>query len=517
MKKQREELSKLREKASCISQTPDDAFQQRLNINTFQLYEDLQSLLVFDYTLHQQIGCLLDTLFHPYNDSPFRDRVRSVIAEPERLDFTFNIFLSGFVRKEHLFVIKTNSMNALECLYEYIIGKLIVNPLREITPNFMYTYAYHECGTYAVVRDRIQGWCTTDAPQEGYLYLEKITGETLLEFCLIHEEGSVPFVEVMLQVINALYLAYQQCSFRHNDLHGRNIIIRELSTPICIPIVVLGQEQYLHSRYVAQIIDFGTATAMYNGEMLKSPTYYNMFAERNSFFPYDIYMRDIWGDIWEMHERYPRMHLWIDDLRYETSEEDQTFAYIASSFIETMGCNPLHDIPIQPTLPLRIIGNTERFYRRYYMERQYSLKDYYDIMDTISDEQVADMVNTVVRQVYSLTRSSLKNQEDETESSLSGDIFLQLDRLYEIIEHVYLLKSYQRLAHKHDISEEDEELLNKGIIAVSKMYERKVQQVRKSIKDLQQRYYDGYAFTEYLDITSRAMSRLFLLPRARDI
>lgn len=547
----REQLQRLREIASCPNLSPADAFQHRRNISTInfsQLREDLQSLLVFDYTLHREIGCLLDALFHSYtNNTLLHDRVRTYIAQPEKIiNFNLNIFQSGFLFREPLFVIKTNHLSSLECLYEYVVGKLIVNPLRALLPNFMYTYSYHECGTYAVVEDGMRGWCTTEEPQMSYLYLERIIGKTLLEFCLEQEEGSEPFVEVILQIINALYVAYEECSFRHNDLHGRNIIVRELAQPVCIPIVVLGSEQYLHTRYVPQIIDFGTATALYEGVMLQSPNYDNMLARSNSSFPHDVFMRGLWIQLWNDYGWYPRMYLWGDDLKYDTPEKDQTFGYIAEGFIEIMGYNPLHSYPIAPNLPLSIIGSTQRFYQRYnslkgVVEREYSFKEYYHLIDLIKSYQLSDdvdelrtrislakipltkMLKDLLQAVYNLTRTFPSSDVQRVDDEVIEGIFLQIDRLYEIIDYLYILKSYHRLVlpvilEYQLILEGEEKELSDVIKVVTLMYEKRVRQTRASIKELQRRlFFGGHDIDDYINIVGIAVHRLFLLPSARDV
>lgn len=551
---QRLQLSELREVANSVTQSPMDVFEHRLklgNIDVWKLKQDLDSILVFDNTLHREISCLLEALFYPYTDSPLHDRVRSHIEIPKLLDGS-TIFVSGLAPSNDLFVIKATSASILECLYEYIIGKLVINPLREEIPNFVYTYAYHECNKYNVATDRrLGGWCVSDEPQTGYLYLEKINGISFESFCREYAQGgTVEFVEVMLQIINALYVAYKRFSFLHKDLHGNNIIVREISSPMCIPITVLGGRQYLCSRWIPQIIDLGTATAIYEGQPLLTPLYYNTFDEYDPF-PYDIYMRGMWED-----DEYPKVTQWLKKLTNDVPAKDRNFTFIASSFIETMGYNPLRNQAMHPTLPLHVINNTQRFYERYSVRHstsrqpddyryqklhRYDIYKYYDLMDMIDSynlfelrtqveveidptmKPLSDVVEKTLLGVEQLVKDFPLTGERDVNGEYTEGVYLQIDRLYDMVDQLYVLKSYQRmvlpiLITRNLVSVHDEVLLEKAIEKVSHVYNRKIEEVQaNAIATQNSYYYQGYNFREWFLLIAQTMSRLFLLPRSDEI
>lgn len=541
-------LSELRTIASCVNTedvTQSSAFQHRLNIaniDTRKLQGDLDSMLIFDYTLHRELSCLLDALFHPYTASLLHDRVRTYIKRPIRSDSSANVLISGLdYFTPSIFVIKTPTISMLECLYEYVIGKLIINPLRREVPNFVYTYSYNECGTYELEDDKVICWCATDAPQQGYLYLENIVGKQMDVFFFARQREITVVVEVMLQIINALYVADERYSFRHNDLHGENVMIREVASSVCIPITVLGKRQYLYTRYIAQIVDFGAATAVYEGIQLQSPVFYNTLTINNDTFPYDIYMRGMWNE--DDKNYYPTVNEWLDQLMNHTPETNHNFRFIASSLIEFMGYNPLQDqLRDQPVLPLRVIDNTQRFYQRYLKpsneEREYTYGRYYHLIDMLTAYDLCNqpqiklsrtpvsipiIVDEAVCKVTQVVKDFPSVDDQEVVGGYVAGVVLQISRLYEIVEVLYILKYHQRivlpLIRGRELScAQDAALLENAIKKISSVYQKKIKDIRANLVVTQQKYYyGGYSLYEYNNLIAKVVHALFLLPCIGDI
>ena len=74
------------------------------------------------------------------------------------------------------------------------------------------------------------------------------------------------FIQIILQVINGLKLAYERFEYSHNDLHDSNILIQEYTEPIFIPYFFDDKIRYIETKYVATIIDFGQSFVKKNGK-----------------------------------------------------------------------------------------------------------------------------------------------------------------------------------------------------------------------------------------------------------
>lgn len=184
-----------------------------------------------------------------------------------------------------LFVIKAPRTSREDILIqETVVGLYGTNPLRQYIPNFMYVYTAFTCSPpitgkirkvgklsfrdAAEVKSQAVTWCTGSARPVTYMVMEKISGESYISFaqrCTARE-----FVEVYLQVLNALSVAYQSCEFTHHDLHANNVLVSERSGRyLAIPYFGGGdyrsQSKYLMTRHLATIIDYGRCRFTYNG------------------------------------------------------------------------------------------------------------------------------------------------------------------------------------------------------------------------------------------------------------
>lgn len=576
---QRTILRRLQEEASCTATSPTSAFHHRLlmnNIDVELLEEDMKSILMFDYTLHREIGCLVDALVYRYTEELLHDRVRTTITTPKAIskgiDTIFssglegrykpvskgkdNTFTSGLRGSENLFVVKTDTVSHLECLYEYVIGKLIINPLRAEVPNFMYTYGYHECGDYQTKEGKMIRWCNSDTPDRGYLYLEKIDGIVIEDFVKQYSEKTPEFAEVMLQIINALYIADARCGFRHNDLHLGNIIVRELEEPINIPFTVLGQSQFILSRWIPQIIDFGVSTMMYKGERLKSPSYYNELGDHAEQFPYDLQrlFREILlietESLVDNTEEDPTseetfmMEEIIDRLKiHEEEHPDQTtFFYIASIFIEIFGQESIHDGDIlAPSIPFSYIDTTYRFYQRYFLVRPYYLSEYYDLVNIVDKYQLSDLrrwirttstptstdvlevTKSIFTRVEELIRTNPKSILEENNDRLEIGLIKRIDIINEVADYVYVLRSYCRmvlpLARTYRlISTAEERYVREVTETLSNVYQELVREAHR-LYPLTERFLrqQGYDREHYRDDMEEIAFNLVFIPDINDM
>lgn len=573
LSEQRTVLKQLQEEASCTNISPASAFYHRLlmnNIDVELLEEDVNSFLMFDHTLHNELGCLVDALVHRYTEELLHDRVRTSITTPKMISNGKNsIFTSGLRGSENLFVVKTDVVTHLECLYEYVIGKLVINPLRAEVPNFMYTYGYHECGDYQTKEGKMIRWCNSDIPDRGYLYLEKVNGITLDEFLKQHREETPEFAEVMLQLINALYIADAQYGFRHNDLHGQNIIVRELEEAINIPFTVLGQTQFIHSRWIPQIIDFGVSTAVYKGKALISPSYYNRLGARAEKFPYDldrlfdeVFFMEIgelsinivdYGNTDEMkksrttassiedRDKPTIIHVLIDRLQAHAKEhpDQHTFYHIASIFVDVFGGECIHDEEIvAPSLPFSYIDTTYRFYQRYFLVRPYYLSEYYDLINIIDKYHLSDLrrwirtptstdvvevTKSIFTRVEELVRTNPKSIIEKIEDKPEIGLIKRIDIINEVADYVYVLRSYCRmvlpLARTYRlISTAEERYVREVTETLSNVYEELVREAHR-LYPLTERFLrrEGYTRSQYRDDMEEIAFNLVFVPDINDM
>lgn len=175
--------------------------------------------------------------------------------------FDLKVKSEGFEGKIFTFAEKSNAPFAVgkysksiendnQTKKEMILG-LLLNTIRDDTINFMYTYGGFTC-TMEKERMQLLSLCQTPTnPLVSVAMFEYIEGEVFREFfpsLKIHEK-----LKVLLQITNALYVAFKKFHFKHNDLHGNNIIIKTLEKPM----------ELYDTKFVPIIIDFGYASVQF--------------------------------------------------------------------------------------------------------------------------------------------------------------------------------------------------------------------------------------------------------------
>lgn len=372
--------------ANCVTRYPTCAFHHRLllnNLNVELLEQDLASTMFLDYTIYREIACLFDALIYDYTDHPRHDRLYALLTRPRAL--IGGVFLTGLKGSTNLLAIKTGSFGGVITLIrEYIIGKFVVNHLREELPNFMYTYGFHQGSAYIISEGEVIGrsegevigWNTTDSPDKSYLYLERVTGVSFEVFLEKHGGDSEALIEVMLQIFNALDVAFKRYSFRHNDLHVDNVIVRELTEPIDISFTIFGRQEYIRSRWIPQMIDFGLSSIVYKGEKIGPDRPQVKFAQdiNHLFYRPDMLKRIKKGDT-----RFTKLEEFSRFIDKSEKEREDSFYDITVAFLEIMGGRELiRQRPLSQPRPL--IGDTYRFYQRYFRDQPYSMIEYVDLV-----------------------------------------------------------------------------------------------------------------------------------------
>ncbi len=264
-------------------------------IDPFLLEEALSSSL--DFGLREQVSHSVSSLLR-YGSENFRlisPCLEELSVKTHKLSTNTyaDTFYSSSSKKGKLFVLKSAHKPRL-LGHEYIIGKHVINNLREFVPNFVYTYSLLKCtapdtqfpsgegvsNTYphsnypaSSTKYRAAKWCTEGNDKPHSLLLESILGESLQDFIAKRERLCFPQVQssceervlplVFLQIFSAISLAQAKYEFNHGDLHGRNIIVKTLPQPVYVPIYngnkLLG---HIRTIYIPLIIDFGLSCAL---------------------------------------------------------------------------------------------------------------------------------------------------------------------------------------------------------------------------------------------------------------
>jgi hypothetical protein len=134
---------------------------------------------------------------------------------------------------------------------EAFVGSYI-NLLRNRIPNFVHTYASFLCSEKS--ENGKISICDNPEEKQNFIILEKLYGKTLHNYLKDNSDVDV-FVSGIIQILNALNIAYKEFDFTHYDLHTGNIIVEELDELHFIPI--LDGKYYLNTMHIFKIIDFG--------------------------------------------------------------------------------------------------------------------------------------------------------------------------------------------------------------------------------------------------------------------
>lgn len=186
---------------------------------------------------------------------------------------------SDFLSFSKAFVIKTPRENPqndynLDMLYEYFIGTMCTNRLRQWVPNFMYTFSLFECNSLPFIQNQEKNGidnsqiCASTQRLRYYLVLEKIEGQSLSSFltqATIHDYSRI--LRYMFQILMALQIAQDKYSFVHSDLHTGNILLRpsSLRSKEIVQYELDGVTYEIETDLIPTMIDFGYSHFIYRG------------------------------------------------------------------------------------------------------------------------------------------------------------------------------------------------------------------------------------------------------------
>lgn len=255
------------------------------NINNHFLSQILESGRKDGPTM-KLIQCLLNSiLFTEQNTTMNKSKINSLKPDINKWLENVQEFASGkfgTVYKASLFdkqiqvVIKSDKVDT-SMILEYYFG-IILNNLRDIVPNFVYTYNIFTCSP-PIGTNQL---CMSKTSAKTLVVLEYVDGKTIAE--AIPTITWKQWLEVFVQLLLALEVAQRKYQFTHFDLHTKNVILSP-SKGRYKPPILLNNDQYWFfiPNYIPIIIDYGFATIHTNGRNTQGSQY-------NFMIPgYDMY------------------------------------------------------------------------------------------------------------------------------------------------------------------------------------------------------------------------------------
>lgn len=266
--------------AKCPDEIVDDLRTRTFQLDAVHMSEYLQQPGIFDHNFQDGISCLVDALttdngkdineFSGLTNKIVDLRLRKWITDVKHIgeisseEFAYSVG----VKDSPLFVVKiTNDLKSDSLSHEAIVGMGAINKIRNKVPNFMHTYAAFMCSPPILnEKDEIVTWCPIGETKVTYLVLENIRNALSMKD-IIKKLTVDEYLQIYIQILNALNVAYKQFDFTHYDLHLDNVLIQELSYTVSIPFYdPRGGVKYIQSNLIPRIIDYGYSHVYLQGQ-----------------------------------------------------------------------------------------------------------------------------------------------------------------------------------------------------------------------------------------------------------
>ena len=173
---------------------------------------------------------------------------------------------SSLVNIPDFLIIKSpkSKWDAESLIHECFIGLFGTNLLRKKIPNFAYIYGMMSCTAPILDNSSVINWCKdSNSNNVSYVIYEKINNSISFGEYIDNYFNSIgDFMNIFLQILFSLKIAYEDIGFTHHDLHENNILLREYS--ISEIFYIKYNNKYLKcSKYIATIIDYGRSNIKY--------------------------------------------------------------------------------------------------------------------------------------------------------------------------------------------------------------------------------------------------------------
>lgn len=273
---QKEIELELLEKNTCAKLNPEiyNNFLTNVDsINIGKVSRELSGAKSLISSYHDNLSCYVDSIIHkentPGKNTPnMRERVKDWITDISKIgkeSVEGYVFKTNIDNNDSLFVMKAPRDPSNDNLYhEAFVGTFALNKIRKYVPNFMYVYGYFTCSAPVINGKETVTWCSSNSKRDvTYLILENIKdGKSFGDWISQSDISRREFIEVFVQLINALNIATDGCGFTHYDLHEGNVMIRKFDRKVAIPFIETKTEApeilgYITSNFVPYVIDYG--------------------------------------------------------------------------------------------------------------------------------------------------------------------------------------------------------------------------------------------------------------------
>lgn len=394
-----------------------DSIVENLRIRVFQLdpaimSDYLNSYGKYDHDYQDGMGCLIDALIS--NEDIVPDiRLRRWITDinriggdsaegmafklssnPTKLDGTNSLVPNS--SPYPLYVIKVAADPSEDSLpHEALVGMGAVNKVRDRIPNFMHTYGAFMCAPPVLDSNgSVVSWCPSKTDGITYLVLENIQDAVSLK-SLARDLNDSEFLQIYLQVLNALNVAYKEFDFTHYDLHDGNVLIQILPYDVSVPFYTQdGGVYYIRTRHLARIIDYGMSHIYLQGQHFGKYYIEHAGVDPESSFP--------------MHDAY-KILLFTYTSSLQISNNDRRNETRYSSGIANIASGIYEFFNERTTINARVAARSADPWRDYYQpSTSYKNLTFDDLIsfiiskyriDFITSEQPSDAIATICKDV----------------------------------------------------------------------------------------------------------------------
>jgi serine/threonine protein kinase len=254
---------------------PEADFLSHLSDNVVEL---LAGMVDREFYNENVLYFMSDVLYAIYYSNPYKKhlmlaKIKTWLTHLKQLSagangITLTAALGNLLRND--VVVKYPKVGDLT--HEVFVGLLGTNQLRKYIPNFSFIYGGFACSPPIIGSDeKVKDFCTSLRPGKplNYALYENVT-PAISAHDLIRRMSGEEFLNFYMQLVLALAVAHEQILFTHFDLHDKNVLAKQLDSPVNILYPVRGKEYHIKTSYIATIIDYGFSSFEYQGMRFSS-------------------------------------------------------------------------------------------------------------------------------------------------------------------------------------------------------------------------------------------------------
>ena len=166
-------------------------------------------------------------------------------------------------------IVKTSLIERVNLNHETFVGLYATNKLRSSNPGFAYSYGGFNCSSAYASGGSVKTWCQASCSDASlgqpcpetvsYSLSERIVPGKTFRDTIATLTNAKQFYTLYLQVLLSLQNAYESCSFTHYDLHGENVLMRDLGAIKRIDYQLKSETYTISNSVIPTIIDMGLA------------------------------------------------------------------------------------------------------------------------------------------------------------------------------------------------------------------------------------------------------------------